>query len=229
MRSRAVDPAAAGPPRAAGRSAAAPPRPSRGDRREASRRRLLDAALSAVAELGHGGATTAEIARRAGLSEGMIFKVAPTKSDLLAQSVRDLFSRLVGEYRSAFAGIDVRTDRVAAAVELLAAAYRRPELMAAFELYLAARTDAALARGLRDVAERHRAEVRALAERLFPEAARTHGRIAAAVDLAMDTLQGEALSRLPNPDPLRTQRVTALLADVLRPLLEPAARPGGDR
>lgn len=202
---------------------AAPPGVPRSERREATRRRLLGAALSAVAEHGHTGATTAEIARRAGLSQGMIFKVAPTKAALLAESVRDLFAQLVGEYRSAFAAIDARSDRVAAAVELLAAAYRRPELTAAFELYLTARTDPELASGLREVAQRHRAEVCALAVRLFPEAGRSRARIAAIVDLAMDTLQGEALSSLANPDPLRTRRVTALLSELLRPLLEPKA------
>lgn len=205
-----------------GRSPAAP-RTSRGERREATRRRLLDAALSAVADLGLAGATTAEIARRAGVSQGMIFKIAPTKSGLLAASVRELFARLVGEYRAAFAAIGDRGDRVSAAVELLAAAYQRPELTAAFEVYLAARSDQALARELREVAERHRSGIRALAARLFPDAAREPERLAAAVDLAMDTLQGEALSRLANPDTARTQRVVALIAELLRPVLAPAS------
>ncbi len=197
------------------------PRTSRAARREATRRKLLDAALSAVADLGPAGATTAEIARRAGLSQGMIFKIAPTKSELLAESVRGLFERLVNEYRAAFAALGDRSDRVAGAVELLDAAYRRPELTAAFEVYLAARSDEALARELRQVADRHRAGIRALAARLFPEAARDPDRLAAAVDLAMDALQGEALSSLANPDPSRTRRVVDLLADLLRPVLEP--------
>lgn len=236
MRARSSEPSAApadpggarrGPRIAAARptparSAPAPQRTARSERRDATRRRLLDAALAAVAEHGHAGATTAEIARRAGVSQGMIFKVAATKSVLFAASVRELFERLVDDYRSAFASIDARSDRVAAALELLGTAYRRPELTAAFELYLATRSDPVLARGLREVAERHRAGVRALATRLFPAAARDEDRLAAAVDLSMDALQGEALSSLANPDPARTQRVMGLLAELLRPLLEPA-------
>lgn len=201
-------------------SSLAPQRTARGERIESTRRRLFDAALAAVAEAGHAGATTAEIARRAGISQGMIFKIASTKSQLLAESVHDLFARLVDDWETAFLAIDRRRDRVRAAIELLDASYRRPELTAAFELYLATRTDAVLAEGLREVAERHRADVRALAERLFPEAARTEGCIAAAVDLAMDTLQGEALSSLANPDGARTRRVVDLLISLLRPILE---------
>jgi AcrR family transcriptional regulator len=215
MRTRDPDPAAS-----SSSSSPAPRRTTRGERIESTRRRLFDAALAAVAEAGHGGATTAEIARRAGISQGMIFKIASTKSQLLADSVHDLFARLVDDWEAAFSAIDQRRDRVRAAIELLDASYRRPELTAAFELYLATRTDAVLARGLREVAERHRADVRALAQRLFPEAALTEGCIAAAVDLAMDTLQGEALSSLANPDPARTRRVVDLLVSLLRPILE---------
>lgn len=202
--------------------APAPRRTSRSERREATRRRLLDAALEAVAERGYAGATTAEISRRAGVSEGMIFKVAASKSELLAESVHELFERLVVEYRTAFASIGNRSDRVEAAVELLHSAYRRPELQAAFELYFAMRSDETLARELRKVALRHRAAVRTLAKRLFPAAEEDGDRLAAVVDLAMNTLQGEALSSIANPDPERSRRVVKLLADLLRPLLAPA-------
>lgn len=196
---------------------------SRNERRESTRRRLLDAALQAVAERGYAGATTAEIARRAGVSEGMIFKVASSKSELLAESVRDLFERLVVEYRAEFEGLGSRGDRVEAAIELLHSAYRRPELRAAFELYFATRSDETLARELQTVALRHRVGIRTLARRLFPAAAEDEDRLSAAVDLAMNSLQGEALSSVANPDPERSQRVVKLLAELLRPLLAPTA------
>jgi AcrR family transcriptional regulator len=46
-------------------------------------RRILEAATEVFAERGFEGATTAEIARRAGVSEGSIFKRFKTKNDLL--------------------------------------------------------------------------------------------------------------------------------------------------
>ncbi|MCP5059092.1 MAG: TetR family transcriptional regulator [bacterium] len=199
----------------------APPRASRSERRESTRRRLLDAALEAIAERGYSGATTAEIARRAGVSEGMIFKVAASKSELLAESVHDLFERLIVEYKAEFESLGSRGDRVEAAIELLHSAYRRPELRAAFELYFATRSDETLARELQKVALRHRMGIRTLAKRLFVAAAEDEDRLAAAVDLAMNTLQGEALSSVANPDPERSQRVVKLLAELLRPLLAP--------
>jgi AcrR family transcriptional regulator len=62
-------------------------RPLRADA-ERNRRRLLDAAVAVFAE--HGlEASTAEIARRAGVGQGTVFRRFPTKDDLVAAIVVD--------------------------------------------------------------------------------------------------------------------------------------------
>ena len=58
-------------------------------------RRILEAAVEVFAEKGFAGTPTAEIAKRAGVAEGTIFKHYKTKKDLLLGVVAPLFARLV--------------------------------------------------------------------------------------------------------------------------------------
>jgi AcrR family transcriptional regulator len=58
-------------------------------------RRILEAAIEVFAERGFAGSPTAEIAKRAGVAEGTIFKHYKTKKDLLIGVVGPLFFRLV--------------------------------------------------------------------------------------------------------------------------------------
>src|SRR3569833_1545872 len=60
-----------------------------------AQRRIVQAAVSAVAERGYYGATTQEIARTAGVAEGTVFRYYRTKKDLLLGSVGPLFMRVM--------------------------------------------------------------------------------------------------------------------------------------
>jgi AcrR family transcriptional regulator len=58
-------------------------------------KRILEAALEVFAEKGFAGTPTAEIAKRAGVAEGTIFKHYKTKKDLLLGVVAPLFAKLI--------------------------------------------------------------------------------------------------------------------------------------
>jgi AcrR family transcriptional regulator len=58
-------------------------------------RRVLDAAVEVFAERGYAGASTAEIAKRAGVAEGTVFKTYKTKKDLLLGIIAPMFARTV--------------------------------------------------------------------------------------------------------------------------------------
>ena len=58
-------------------------------------RRILQAAVDVFAEKGFAGTPTAEIAKRAGVAEGTIFKHYKTKKDLLLGVVAPLFARFI--------------------------------------------------------------------------------------------------------------------------------------
>ena len=61
-----------------------------------NRARILDAAETVFAELG-AGASTEEVARRAGVAIGTVFRHFPTKNDLLTAIMKRLLARLVAE------------------------------------------------------------------------------------------------------------------------------------
>ncbi len=58
-------------------------------------RRVLDAALELFAERGYAGASTSEIAKRAGVAEGTVFKTYKTKKDLLIALVAPFFAKVI--------------------------------------------------------------------------------------------------------------------------------------
>lgn len=58
-------------------------------------RRVLEAALEVFAEKGYAGASTSEIAKRAGVAEGTIFRHYKTKKELLISVVAPFFFRWV--------------------------------------------------------------------------------------------------------------------------------------
>src|SRR6478672_1972093 len=77
-------------------------RPLRADA-ERNRKRLLDAAAEVFAEQGLE-ASTAEIARRAGVGQGTVFRRFPTKDDLVAAIVVDRLGEITETAAALLAG-----------------------------------------------------------------------------------------------------------------------------
>jgi AcrR family transcriptional regulator len=174
-------------------AAPAPTRRTQAERTAGSRRALLDATIACVVELGYARTTTTEVCKRAGLSQGSLFRHFPTKGALLAAAVEDLFPRILDGFETS--PLPSGRARLAAAIDRLWDAFERPELRAAVELYVAARTDPELAAALAAVEPAHRARLHALAARLFPDQA-DNPRFAAAIDVAVDAVQGASMGRL---------------------------------
>jgi AcrR family transcriptional regulator len=187
------------------------------ERREATRLKLLDATLECLVERGYAQATTVAIAQRAGISQGALFKHFPTKAGLLGAAVEHLFPRLITEYR---AGLEAPSalgeDRVARAIERLWSIYQRPELLAAIELYVAARTDAELASALSAVDPPHRRHLHQVARELFPDIAATHPDFDAIIELILNAVQGAAVGGVALPSNPEHQRMLALLIQLAR-------------
>ncbi|MBL7499750.1 helix-turn-helix transcriptional regulator [Frankia sp. CNm7] len=94
-----------GPPGGAGKADGAPA--PRADARR-NRARILAAAAEVFAERG-ASATTEEVARRAGVAIGTVFRHFPTKDDLLAAIMKDLLERLTAEVGALASAGDPRT------------------------------------------------------------------------------------------------------------------------
>ncbi|MBZ4332226.1 TetR/AcrR family transcriptional regulator [Corallococcus interemptor] len=208
-------------PKSAPRKAAAPARRTQAERRESTRRKLLDATIEALVEQGYARLTTVEVAKRAGVSQGALFTHFETKEELLAVAVEHLFPRLIQDF---LAGVGARPsgkDRVGAAVDMLWAAYQRPELQAAIELYVAARTSPELQRALAAVDGPHRQNMRRVARELFPDVAATHPDFDDVVELALDAVQGAAVGGAARPEDPAHRRMLDTLARFMRVAFAP--------
>lgn len=90
-------------------------KPARTASRERRRRQLIDATMKCIGRKGIGGTTLADVAKEAGLSQGIVNLHFKSKDNLLRETLR----RLAGEYRSQFERELARTE-LSAAEKLLA-------------------------------------------------------------------------------------------------------------
>jgi AcrR family transcriptional regulator len=191
-------------------------RRSQEERRAETRARLLAATLEALIERGHAGTTTTEVCRRAGVSQGALFKHFASKGELLATTAERLFAHLIDAFREEMPQLAGAEDRAAAAVALLWRVFEDPRLLAAIELYGAARTDRELAQRLAPVAARHGENLHALARELFPEAAARNPGYDALVAVVVQAIQGATLGSLASGDRRGFAPMLALLTDLVR-------------
>ena len=200
----------------------APPRRTQAERREGTRQKLLAATVRCLVEVGYARTTTVRVASLAGCSQGALFKHFPGKGALLGAAVESLFPRLISEYVTVLERLPAEGDRAARAVELLWELYERPDLQAALELFVAARTDPELAAVLAQVNPPHRARLRAVGRELFPRAAARPQDFEALVELTLYAVQGMAVERMSQPTSRAHRRVLTMLAGQLRAALLPS-------
>jgi AcrR family transcriptional regulator len=184
-----------------------PPRTQQ-QRREETRRALLDAAVESLIEVGFARTTTLEVQRRAEVSRGALLHHFPSKAELLVAAVDHLAEMRAREMK-AFAsqlpperarradevdpapGADERTDVV---LGLLWQCFSGTFFKVSMELRTAARTDPELRRVL-TVAERSlRDRIVAQSRTLFGRAVAEHPNLERALDLTLQLMIGAAMS-----------------------------------
>jgi len=146
-----------------------------GERASATKQRVVDAAVSSIPERGFYRASSNEIARRAGVTWGVIQHHFGTRQGLLV-AVLDEGARRFHEEMAA-ARIDAATEpeRLRQLVDILAGHYARPQYLAYLQILLNLdhdpSTSADVRRTMRGVAERSQAHLyRLLGDALGPAA-----------------------------------------------------------
>jgi AcrR family transcriptional regulator len=132
------------------------------ERRERTRLALIVAAMKCAQEVGYGRLRTADVSRRAGLSEGSLFRSFPTKLDLVTAALEYAIAqhqeRIVTEYGGLTVPLDFET-----AVRLMWRLLSHPELVWTYELSSAASTDPELRTAIAPILQAHTDTVDAFA------------------------------------------------------------------
>ncbi len=182
-----------------------PVRRTQEQRRTATRGALLDAALDRLVAAGLSAFTTPEVCRRAGVSQGALFKHFSTKAELLAAVAEHLFEQLRERYATAFLALAPKKRNLRGGLALLWNQMLDGRLAAAFELYTAARTDPELQGRLAPVVRAHLSQIEAFAATLVDLG--DPARVRSMTGLAISAIQGMVLNQLALPDAAQVRQL----------------------
>ncbi len=166
-------------------------------RRDETRRALLDATVESLIEVGFARTTTLEVQRRADVSRGALLHHFPSKAELLVAAVDHLAEMRARELKLLAAQLpDERASRARtdAVLELLWQCFSGTFFQVAMELRTAARTDAEL-RPVLVAAERAlRERILGQARSLFGKDVSEHPGLERALDFTLQFMIGAAMS-----------------------------------
>ncbi|HKS49939.1 MAG TPA: TetR family transcriptional regulator [Amycolatopsis sp.] len=201
------------------------PREPRQERSRATRRRLLEAAVACIAELGLSGTTVAVIAQRAGVSRGAAQHHFRTREDLVTAAVEHMGEVQVAELRRRAEGLPPGESRIQPVVDMLLDLYTGPMFRAALHLWVVASTDDALRAALVPLEaqvgrEAHRTALELLGVN------ESHRGVRELVQSTLDLARGLGLASLLTDDTRRRRKIARRWARVLgRELPNPGGGP----
>jgi AcrR family transcriptional regulator len=110
------------------------------ERLSATERRetILEAAVNEFAAKGFFGATTADVARRAGISQPYVFRFFPTKRDLICAAIDRCASRVISDWEAAVPKAGETRLQTLGRTYVEKLTDRRPELMVTLHAYASA-------------------------------------------------------------------------------------------
>jgi AcrR family transcriptional regulator len=202
-----------------------PAREPQQERSRTTRRRLIDAAVECLGELGWSGTTVAVIAQRAGVSRGAAQHHFRTREDLVTAAVEYLGEVQVAQLRSRADELPPGESRIEPVVDMLLNLYTGPMFRAALHLWVAASTDEALQAVLAPLEARVGREAHRVALELLG-VDETHPGVREMVQATLDLARGLGLANLLSDDERRRARISHQWARVLGETLpEPGDTP----
>jgi len=191
-------------------------REPRQERSRTTRRRLVEAAVECIAELGWHGTTVAVIAERAGVSRGAAQHHFPTRENLVAAAVEHVGEVQLLVLRERADDLPTGPDRTEYVVDMLLGLYTGPLFQAALHLWVAASSDEALRRTLVPLEaivgrEAHRMAVELLG------VDETHPGVREMVQATLDLARGLGLANLLTDDTKRRRQIVMQWSRILAP------------
>ena len=176
-------------------------------RRDETRRALLDAAVESLTEAGVARTTTLEVQKRAGVSRGALLHHFPSKAGLMAATIVHLAEMRGRELRVRASELPDGEERIGAVFDLLWQSFTGPLFYVAMELRAAARTDAELRAALTQTeAEVHLRIIEQYRVLLGPEFSSRPG-FQTALELTLSLMIGAAMTTLLHGEKARVEQL----------------------
>jgi AcrR family transcriptional regulator len=182
-------------------------------RREITVARLLDAAIATIIEVGYARASAKVITKRAGVSDGALFRHFDTMGDFMAATAYEVLRRQLDLFAKRVAEIPDNRPAVEAVLTILRDITRNPTNAVLYELMIAARTDEKLRGTLQEVLAEYASKIYDTARALPGADAFEKDTFPAVVAMMTTAFDGAAMVRavLPQPD-LDAQQIPLLLS-----------------
>ncbi|PXY23552.1 TetR family transcriptional regulator [Prauserella sp. PE36] len=192
-------------------------REPRQERSRTTRRRLIDAAVECLAELGWHGTTMSVVAERAGVSRGAAQHHFPTREDLVVAAVDYLADEQIDELRERAAALPAGPSRALPVAGMLLDLYTGEKFRAALHLWVAASTDEALRAVLVPLQAKVGREAHRVAVELLGADESRVG-VRETVQATLDLARGLGLANLLADDTARRRQITRQWAKMLEPV-----------
>ncbi|WAL69509.1 TetR/AcrR family transcriptional regulator [Amycolatopsis cynarae] len=202
-----------------------PAREPQQERSRTTRRRLIEAAVECLGDLGWSGTTVAVVAQRAGVSRGAAQHHFRTREDLVTAAVEYLSEVQMSLLRDYADTLPAGGSRIEPVVDMLLNLYAGPMFRAALHLWVAASTDEALKSVLVPLEARVGREAHRLALELLG-VRESHPGVRELVQATLDLARGLGLANLLTDDTRRRRNIVRQWARVLGDALpEPGPMP----
>jgi AcrR family transcriptional regulator len=193
---------------------AAPTREPQQDRSRATRARLLEAAITALAELGYQASTVSVVAERAGVSRGAAQHHFPTRDALFTAALEHVTAVRTDALRQRLRTLGQSRASTGEVVDLIFDLYTGPSFRAALALWVAAAAEPALREQIVPLEARIGRELhRVVVDLLGVDEAVPGAR--ESVQATLDLARGLGLANLLTDDSRRRKRIAARWAHTL--------------
>jgi AcrR family transcriptional regulator len=184
------------------------------DRSRATRARLLEAAITCLAELGYPASTVAVVAERAGVSRGAAQHHFPTREALFTAALEHITQVRAEELRRELADLPGRRASTGRVVDLIFALYSGTFFRAALALWVAAAAEPQLREQIVPLEARIGREVHRVVVDLLDADESVSG-VRETVQATLDLARGLGLANLLTDDSRRRNRIAGQWSRIL--------------
>lgn len=185
------------------------------ERREETRRKVLQAAIDLLRDKGYAGLSTVEVAKIAGVSRGALTHHYPSKEILAAGAIQDEFGRSVNKAQLRAMGIKTVEQALKAILEDCQDFYFNGFFRISIEVVNASGSDSEIAARVREISASTRAPVEATWAKTLVDTGVPANTAEDIVWLTASMVRGLAVRKLMLDEPTRFRRLTNLWRKII--------------